>query len=457
MNRRDIITALAASAILPSSALATSAEEAMLRAWLDRWLLAFNDPDLRTYKAFVERNAPTVVPYVNDDLSVREVTGGCELLSIQVADGAVTATVRDRAWDRRSRVVLSAKGADRLDDIAFLGAPGGDAPQRLSDAQLADAVRAKLAGEAALGRFSGAASIAVGGKPLLSIHHGLADEATGAAIAPDTRFCIGSMGKLFTAVAVMSLVEQGRLSLSDPLIRRLPDYANRRLAQTVTIEQLLTHTGGTGDIFGAPYDPAVHRTVTDIVRLYDARDPVFAPGARWGYSNFGFVLLGAVIEAVEQRPYEAVFAETIFAPAGMSRTSQSFAAPGVTALPYTGAAVTGRRALEPYEGLPAGGGYSTVEDLQRFVAALRAGRLIKPETLKAMLTPRVPAGAGHWGLGVPIRSRGGLTYWGHGGAAPGVNADLAVYGDKSVVVLTNRGHPAASVVGDYIGVRLGAG
>lgn len=456
MNRRDIIMALAASAFRPSSTLAASADEAMLRAWLDRWLLAFNDPDLRTYKTFVERHAPTVVPYVDDDLSVREVTGGCELLSAQVADGAVTATVRDRAWDRRSRVVLSAKGADRLDDIAFLGAPGGDAPPRLDDAKLADAVRAKLTEEAIHGRFSGAASIAVGGKPLIAVHHGLADEAKGAAIAPDTRFCIGSMGKLFTAVAIMRLVEQGRLSLSDPLIKHLPDYANRGLAQTVTIEHLLTHTGGTGDIFGAPYDPAVHRTVTDIVRLYGARDPAFAPGARWGYSNFGFVLLGAVIEAVEQRLYEAVFAETIFAPAGMARTSQSFIAPGVTARPYTGAAATGRRALTPYEGLPAGGGYSTVEDLQRFVAALRDGRLLRPETLKTMLTPRVPAGAGHWGLGAPIRSRGGLTYWGHGGAAPGVNADLAVYGDKSVVVLTNRGHPAAAVVGDYIGVRVAA-
>lgn len=450
-----MIMALGAGALLPFPAVAATADETRLRAWLDRWLQAFNDPDLRVYKAFVERNAPTVVPYVDDDLSVREVTGGCEVLSVEVGDGAVTATVRDRAWNRRSRVVLSAKGAERLDDIAFLGAPGGDTVPRLDDAALAQAVRAKLAGEGAAGRFNGAASITVDGKPLLTAHQGIADETTGAAITPSTRFCIGSMGKLFTAVAVMQLVEQQRLSLADPLIKRLPDYPNRRLAETVTIEHLLTHTGGTGDIFGAPYDPAIHRTPSDIVTLYGAREPAFAPGARWSYSNFGFVLLGAVVERLEGRAYDAVFANRIFTPAGMTRTSQAFASPHPTALPYTGAAATGRRTLTPYEGLPAGGGYSTVEDMQRFVTALRDGRLLKPRTLEAMLTPRVAAGAGHWGLGVAIRSRGGLTYWGHGGAAPGVNADLAVYGgDKSVVVLTNRGHPAAAVAGDYIGLRV---
>jgi len=138
----------------------------------------------------------------------------------------------------------------------------------------------------------------------------------------------------------------------------------------------------------------------------------------------------------------------------MTKTSQGHASPYPTALPFTGAAATRLRPLTPYEGLPAGGGYSTVEDLHGFATALRRGRLVKPETLRDMLTPRVAAGAARWALGVPIRERGGLTYWGHGGSAPGVNADLAVYGDKAVVVLANRGHPAATVVADFIGARI---
>jgi CubicO group peptidase (beta-lactamase class C family) len=420
-------------------------------------MAAFNDTDLRVYKAFVERYAPTLGPYVDDDLSVREVTGGCELLSAEIGEGTITATVKDRAWDRRSRVVLSAKGADHLEDISFLGAPGGDTEERLDDATLIDRVHTKLGAEGAAGRFSGTTLIGRGEKVLLRVHHGFADEAKGVSITPSTRFCIGSMGKLFTAVAVMQLVEQGRLSLSDPLLKHLTDYPNRSLAEQVTIERLLTHTGGTGDIFGPPYDPAVHRTPSDILRLYGARDPAFPPGSRWGYSNYGFVLLGAVIERLEGRPFDAVIAERIFAPAGMTKTSQGHASPYRTALPYTGAAATRRRPLTPYDGLPAGGGYSTVEDLHGFATALRRGRLMKPETLRDMLTPRVAAGAGRWALGVPIRERGGLTYWGHGGSAPGVNADLAVYGDKAVVVLANRGHPAAAVVADFIGARISVG
>ena len=94
-----------------------------------------------------------------------------------------------------------------------------------------------------------------------------------------TRFCIGSMGKLFTAVAIMQLVEQGRLGLSDPLARHLE------------------------------------------------------PGSRWGYNNDGFVLLGAILERVTGKPYEAVFHERIFGPAGMPATSQAFASSRATAVP----------------------------------------------------------------------------------------------------------------------------
>ena len=131
-------------------------------------MAAFNDPDLRVYKAFVERYAPTVRPYVDDDLSVREVTGGCELLAAEINEGTITATVRDRAWDRRSRVVLSAKGADHLEDISFLVAPGGDAQERLDDATLIDRVHTKLRAEGAAGRFSGTTLISRGGKVLLT-------------------------------------------------------------------------------------------------------------------------------------------------------------------------------------------------------------------------------------------------------------------------------------------------
>ncbi|PCC73725.1 CubicO group peptidase, beta-lactamase class C family [Nannocystis exedens] len=432
----------------------------VLESWLERWLAAFNDPDLGVYARFVETLAPTVRPYVDDDLAVREVTGGFELLSAQVTGPQeITAWVKDRAWDRRSKVVLTASGPDRLDDIAFAGAPAeGTLPRLDQDAAIA-AAKAKLDEAARAGRFNGAVLIARGEQVLFSAGHGSADDARALPVTPSTRFCVGSMGKAFTAVAIMQLVEQGRLGLADPLARHLPDYANRSLAERVTVEHLLTHTGGTGDIFGPQYDANAEalKTTADLVRFYGAREPAFAPGSRWGYSNYGFVLLGAILERVTGKPYEAVFQERIFGPAGMSSTSQASASARATAIPYTGAGATGRKALKPYEGLPAGGGYSTVEDLHAFVVALRRGALVGAATLAAMTAPKVAAGTSHWGLGLAVRTCNGESFYGHGGSAPGVSGDLAIYDDWVTVVLCNRGHPAAVVAADFIGARLPAG
>ncbi|WP_271995872.1 serine hydrolase domain-containing protein [Nannocystis radixulma] len=429
----------------------------LLESWLERWLTAFNDPDLGVYKRFVETLAPTVRPYVDDDLSVREVTGGFELITSQVTGPQeITAIVKDRAWDRRSKVVLTASGPDTLDDIAFAGAPAEGTIPRLDQASALTAIETKIRDEARAGRFNGTVLVARGEQVLFSAGHGAVDDEHELPVTPSTRFCIGSMGKMFTAVATMQLVEQGRLALADPLARHLPDYANKALAERVTVEQLLTHTGGTGDIFGPQYDANADalKTPADLVRFYGAREPVFEPGARWGYSNYGFVLLGAILERVTGKPYDVVFHERIFGPAGMKATSQAFASSHATAIPYTGAGATGRKALAPYAGLPAGGGYSTVEDLHAFVVALRRGALVSAATLAAMTTPKVVAGTSHWGLGLPVRTRNGATYYGHGGAAPGVSGDLAIFRDHTTVVLCNRGHPAAVVAADFMGARL---
>jgi len=470
VNRRNLLVAVGAGAgwLMAGGCLSrrpapasdpTGDAPTVLKSWLDRWLAAFNDTDLRVYKQFVETLAPSVRPYVDDDLSVREVTGGFELLTAQeTGPQEITAWVKDRAWDRRSKVVLTASGPDRLDDIAFAAAPAEGTIERLDERSALAAVEAKLRDEARAGRFNGAVAIARGGQVLFSAGHGSADDERALPVTPSTRFCIGSMGKVFTAVATMQLVEQGRLSLADTLVTHLPDYANKALAERVTVEHLLTHTGGSGDIFGPQYDANAERlqTIAELVRFYGAREPAFAPGTRWGYSNYGFVLLGAILERVTGKPYEAVFLEQIFGPAGMEATSQAFASSRPTAIPYTGAAMTGRKALAPYAGLPAGGGYSTAQDLQAFVVALRSGALVSASTLAAMTAPRVVAGTSHWGLGFAVRTRNGETYYGHGGSAPGVNGDLAIYRDHVAVVLCNRGHPAAVNAAEFIGARLPA-
>lgn len=468
MNRRELILAAAvltygAGPALAREARVSPAGEADLRVWLERWLAAFNADDVRVYRDFVEAHAPSVAPYLDEDLGVRESTGGFELLGYEIpAGGEITARVKDRNWDRFSTVTLTAGGAGVLDDIAFSGAqpPAGFAIERLGEIDALFALAGKLQTETAAGRFSGSVRVARDGAALFERAGGMADAARGEEASPATRYCIGSMGKMFTAVAVMQLVERGRISLTDTLGTHLPSYRNRDLASRVTIEHLLTHTGGTGDIFGPDYEARKDglRTPMDLVRFYEDRGPAFEPGSRWGYSNYGFVLLGAVVEQVTATSWDVWFAEHVFRPAGMSATSPTFAAPQATARPYAGASQTGLKPLTPYEGLPAGGGYSTTGDLLAFVDGLQNGVLVSAGTLAAMTTPRIQAGSRHWGLGFSIQRRNGALCYGHGGSAPGVSGDLAVYPASGyrTVVLSNRGHPAAANVAEFIGARLPA-
>ena len=462
MHRRKLLSAGVAAALTAIAGRATAQGETgagPMQGWLRRWLAAFNDPDLRAYKAFVQQTAPSVTPYVDDDLAVREATGGFDLVEVETVEAdSLTARVKDRAWERVSRVTLRASDDRRLEDIAFAGAPPAGPMPRLDKPAALAVIRDKIEQERRHGRISGAVLVADGDGAVLRVSGGTADEATGEANAPETRFCIGSMGKMFTAVAVMQLVEASRVWLDAPIRTYIPDYPNAAVADRVTIRHLLTHTGGTGDIFGPAYDGHEGKSGEpgDLIRLYGARDPVFEPGERWGYSNYGFVLLGRILEVVRERPYAALVDEQIFGPADMAATSLGFAHDRTTAIAYTGARATGLRPLAAYVGSPAGGGYSTVDDLHGFVSSLRRGRFVRPDTLGAMAEPLVVAGASHWGLGFAIRERNGLQYFGHGGSAPGVSGDLAVFPAFTTITLCNRGHPSAGCLADFVGVRLPA-
>ncbi len=292
---------------------------------------------------------------------------------------------------------------------------------------------------------------------LLRRAYGFADIASGRKADIATRYCIGSMGKMFTAVSVLQLVQAGRVGLDDPLARHLPDYPNADLARRVTIAHLLTHTGGAGDIFGPSYDGHAALRPSDFIRLYGQRAPAFEPGTKWGYSNYGFVLLGAVIERVTGKPYEDWYQAHVFGPAGMTSTSQGASA-ATTAIAYTGATGSGLKAVAPYIGVPAGGGYSTVEDLHAFATAIRTYTLLDAQNVKLMLTGRVDAGSARQALGFVLKQRNGLTCYGHGGSAEGVNGDLSVFTQSGyeTVVLCNRGHPVAVNAADYVGARLPA-
>jgi D-alanyl-D-alanine carboxypeptidase len=310
-------------------------------------------------------------------------------------------------------------------------------------------------------QFSGAVLIAKDGHVLFSRAYGLADRERKIPNTLQTRFRIGSMNKMFTAVAILQLVEAGKIELTAPLGTYLRDYPNRDVATKVTIHHLLTHTGGTGDIFGPDFE--AHRkelrTLADYVKLYGKRGLEFQPGSRWAYSNYGMVLLGVVIEKVTGQSYYDYVQAHVYGPAGMTATGslpEDQAVPdrsiGYTKPPGASKWVANTETL-PYRGTSAGGGYSTVEDLARFAHALLSHKLLRPDSTALLITGKVEAFRGEkYAYGFEDRrDAAGNGSVGHGGGAPGMNGDLRIYLKSAyvVAVLANIDPPAAQRVSEW--------
>jgi CubicO group peptidase (beta-lactamase class C family) len=337
---------------------------------------------------------------------------------------------------------------------------------RLTEAEAIAALKGFVREEVAADRFSGAVLVAKDGKVLFSDAYGLADREREVPNTVKTRFRIGSMNKMFTAVGILQLVEAGEVELTAPLGTYLTDYPNRQVATEVTIHHLLTHTGGTGDIFGPEFETHRQelRTLADYVELYGERGSEFEPGSRWAYSNYGFILLGAVIEAVTGQSYYDYVDEHVYEPAGMTRTGslpedQAVPDRAVGYMdPSGGTDWRPNTDTLPYRGTSAGGGYSTVGDFARFAEALLNHELLSPDSTELLVTGKEEIGPGiGYAYGFEDhREAGGNGWVGHGGGAPGMNGDLRIYPGSGfvVVVLANLDPPVAQRVADYLDARL---
>ncbi|KPV51568.1 beta-lactamase, partial [Kouleothrix aurantiaca] len=187
-----------------------------------------------------------------------------------------------------------------------------------TDSSLAQQIDA-LAHELYAPDAPGAALIAVrDGETILRRGYGMAQLELGVAIEPEMVFRIGSITKQFTAVAILMLAGQGRLALNDPITRFLPDYPMGDAR--ITVEHLLTHTSGIRSYTDMPEWLPLWRkdfTLTELIGLFKNEPMRFAPGTRWAYNNSGYILLGAMIEAVSGVSYESFLQQHIFDPLGM--------------------------------------------------------------------------------------------------------------------------------------------
>ena len=431
------------------------------------WLTAFNSADLaqiREFNRLYRTQEGKPYPPAEATLDFRAMTGGFTLIRIEKQEPAsIVALIQERAGDTVARVELTITGDDSP-KIVDLGARPIDRPAdlaipRMSEAEALAALSARVDELAAADRFSGVILVARHGKVLAEKISGRADRAANTPITAETKFRIGSMNKMFTSVATLQLVEAGKLSLDDPIGKHLTDYPNKDIASKVTIRHLLTHTGGTGDIFGPDFtkNRLTLREHGDYVKLYGSRAPTHEPGAQFRYSNYGFVLLGAIIERVTGMPYYDAVRKNVFERAGMTGTD-SLAETDQVANRSIGYVRRNDQWLPnvdtlPWRGTAAGGGYSTARDLLRFAQALEAGTLISKKTLAEATTPR-----DGYGYGFSIRGEGPLRWYGHGGGAPGMNGELRVYPELGYVLvgLANIDPPAASRPIEFFGLRMPA-
>ncbi len=437
----------------------------MLRAWLQ----AFDSGDRQKIQAFMQRYEPQRLPHLDDEMQFRAMTGGFDLRKIESSSpDSITALVQEHLSDQFARVSfqVQSKPPNRIKGgmLDAIQRPAEFALPHLSEPQLIAALQQRVEQEAAAGTFAGAVLIAKDGKPVYEKAYGLANRAQKIPNTVDTQFRIGSMNKMFTATAIMQLVQAGKIELDKPFGTYLTDYPNKSMASTVTIRQLLTHTGGTGDIFGPEFDKnrLKLRTLQDYIDLYGARPVRFKPGSKLEYSNYGFILLGAVVEKVSGQTYYDYVREHVYEPAGMTATGSepedvAVADRSIGYMTSPKGGVQPNTDTLPYRGTSAGGGYSTVGDLLRFANALENHTLLNATYTEMMTTGKVTMGPGiKYGFGFGDRIINGTRCFGHNGGAPGMNGDLEICPSDGFViaVLSNLDPPAAGRVADFIANRL---
>lgn len=277
--------------------------------------------------------------------------------------------------------------------------------------------------------------------------YGFADLEQGTAATPETVYDLGSIGKSFTATAVMILVERGRIGLDDKIRRHLPDLP--AAWDDVRVRNLLNHTSGIPDYTSAPgLDWKRDYTPDELIALAAARPPHFDPGQRWRYVNTNYLLLDRIVEAVSGQTWDAFLAGEVFAPLGMAATRRQTQDVVLhRAAPYDGDSKTRTFRNTGYMSPTlfvngSGGLLSTVLDLARWDAALYGDRIVKQSTLRQMWQrTTLPDGTvKNYGFGHDVEEFQGRPWIGHSGALPGYETHIGRFVDDklTVILLTNR-------------------
>lgn len=267
-----------------------------------------------------------------------------------------------------------------------------------------------------------------------------------AAARPEMRYKIGSVSKQFLAMAILLLVQDGKLSLNDPVARYLPSLTR---AQDITIRQLLSHTSGYEDYYPLDYVAPfmTHPVTLDEILERFARIPLnFEPGTEWQYSNTNFSIAAKILEQTSGMPLMAFFEQRIFHPLGMASPIDLDHQP-VAATDAKGYTRFGRGPIRPVQAEAPGWLYGagelamTARDLALWDLGLMEHKLITPALMDEMITPpRLKNGAPtDYGLGIGIANASGRPRLSHGGAVAGYVSSNTLWLDQgaAIAVLSN--------------------
>ena len=444
---------------------------------LQQWIETFNAGDVEKRAKFIkEHYEPSVLEGVQPEemarraLDFREMTGGgFDLYKVtQSSESEVRAVLREKSGFGWAVLDIKTDPA-KPEIISFVTIdeappPPEAAPQRADQEGLSKDVDQLLTKLTAEDRFSGVVLLAKDGKPFFQKAYGYADRVKKVPNNIDTRFRLGSMNKMFTSVAIAQLVQQGKLKYTDTLALVLPDYPDKDAAAKITVHHLLTHTSGLGDFFGPEFDKKKDtvRDLKDYLQFFAGKPLKFEPGKQFSYSNAGMIVAGLVIEKVSGQNYFDYVREHIYKPAGMA-ASDSFEK--TEPQPNQSVGYTKRISGKwesnyptlPLKGSSAGGGDSTAPDLLKFDQALRSHKLLNTDLTDTVLSGKVETEDDvKYAYGFEESHVDGKRVVGHGGGAPGMNANLDVYWDSgyTVVVLCNLDPPIAQQVNRYIRERI---
>jgi CubicO group peptidase (beta-lactamase class C family) len=300
--------------------------------------------------------------------------------------------------------------------------------------------------------------VARGGKIVQAEGFGLANVELQVPVKPETVFQSGSVGKQFTATAVMMLVEEGKVGLDDPLTKYFPDAPSSW--KEVTVRELLSHTAGFGD-YPEKFDFRKDWTEAELLKLVEGIPLAYPPGTKWEYSNLGYLTLGILIHRVTGEFYGDFLQQRIFHPLGMETTriiSEADIVPNRAAgYRLVKGELKNQEWVAPMVNTTADGSlYFSILDLAKWDAALYTEKLLKPSSFDQMWTPAKlksgqPNKAGY-GFGWAIGDRHGRHVISHDGAWQGFQTTIARYVNDqlTVVVLANLAESNPSAIADHV-------